>query len=50
MVKNEDVCLHCGLCAQNCPTGAWQMQTFVLGMNYAGEARPAAVLGGATHG
>lgn len=36
MVKNEDICLHCGLCAENCPTGAWQMQTFLLKMTHAG--------------
>jgi ferredoxin len=28
MVKDEDVCLHCGLCAERCPTGAWDMQQF----------------------
>ena len=26
MVKDENVCLHCGLCAERCPTGAWDMQ------------------------
>ena len=30
MVKDEDVCLHCGLCAERCPTGAWDMQKFML--------------------
>ncbi|HEX2011924.1 MAG TPA: FAD-dependent oxidoreductase [Roseateles sp.] len=30
MVKDEDVCLHCGLCAERCPTGAWDMQKFQL--------------------
>ena len=30
MVKDEDVCLHCGLCAERCPTGAWDMQKFHL--------------------
>jgi NADPH-dependent glutamate synthase beta subunit-like oxidoreductase/ferredoxin len=30
MVKDEDVCLHCGLCAERCPTGAWDMQKFFL--------------------
>ena len=30
MVKDEDVCLHCGLCAERCPTGAWDMQKFTL--------------------
>ncbi|MEP2531369.1 FAD-dependent oxidoreductase [Shimia sp.] len=28
MVKDEDVCLHCGLCAERCPTAAWDMQKF----------------------
>jgi formate dehydrogenase beta subunit len=30
MVKDEDVCLHCGLCAERCPTGAWDMHKFLL--------------------
>jgi formate dehydrogenase beta subunit len=30
MVKDEDVCLHCGMCAERCPTGAWDMQKFFL--------------------
>jgi NADPH-dependent glutamate synthase beta subunit-like oxidoreductase len=30
MAKDEDVCLHCGLCAERCPTGAWDMQRFLL--------------------
>ncbi|MGA2125256.1 MAG: FAD-dependent oxidoreductase [Xanthobacteraceae bacterium] len=38
MVKDEDVCLHCGLCAERCPTGAWDMQKFLLDMTYAGES------------
>jgi ferredoxin len=29
MVKDEDVCLHCGLCAERCPTGAWSMEKFL---------------------
>ncbi len=29
MIKDEDICLHCGLCAERCPTGAWDMQTFL---------------------
>jgi ferredoxin len=37
MVKDEDVCLHCGLCAERCPTGAWDMQKFYLEMSHAGE-------------
>jgi ferredoxin len=32
MVKDEDMCLHCGLCAERCPTGAWDMQKFLLEM------------------
>ena len=38
MVKDEDVCLHCGLCAERCPTGAWDMQKFLLEMTYAGTS------------
>ena len=38
MVKDEDVCLHCGLCAERCPTGAWDMQKFLLEMAQAGPA------------
>ncbi|HVF34086.1 MAG TPA: 4Fe-4S dicluster domain-containing protein, partial [Candidatus Saccharimonadia bacterium] len=42
MVKDEDVCLHCGLCAERCPTGAWDMQKFLLEMTHAGPGcRPA---------
>jgi len=36
MVKDEDVCLHCGLCAERCPTGAWDMQKFRLDTPQAG--------------
>jgi NADPH-dependent glutamate synthase beta subunit-like oxidoreductase len=36
MAKDEDVCLHCGLCAERCPTGAWDMQKFLLEMTRAG--------------
>jgi formate dehydrogenase (NADP+) beta subunit len=35
MVKDEDVCLHCGLCAERCPTGAWDMQKFLLEITHA---------------
>ena len=38
MVKDEDVCLHCGLCAERCPTGAWDMKKFLLDMTHAGPA------------
>ncbi len=37
MVKDEDVCLHCGLCAERCPTGAWDMQKYLINMTHAGE-------------
>ena len=37
MIKDEDVCLHCGLCAERCPTGAWDMQKFLLDMAHATE-------------
>jgi ferredoxin len=36
MAKDEDVCLHCGLCAERCPTGAWDMQKFLINMAEAG--------------
>ena len=36
MVKDEDVCLHCGLCAERCPTGAWDMRKFLLEVTHAG--------------
>ncbi|MFT4096294.1 MAG: FAD-dependent oxidoreductase [Rhodoblastus sp.] len=36
MVKDEDVCLHCGMCAERCPTGAWDMQKFILQLPRAG--------------
>ena len=39
LVKDEDVCLHCGLCAERCPTGAWDMQKFLLEITHATEAR-----------
>jgi NADPH-dependent glutamate synthase beta subunit-like oxidoreductase/ferredoxin len=36
MVKDENVCLHCGMCAERCPTGAWDMQKFILAIPHAG--------------
>jgi NAD-dependent dihydropyrimidine dehydrogenase PreA subunit len=38
MLKDEDVCLHCGLCAERCPTAAWDMQKFELLLPYAGDS------------
>ena len=39
MLKDEDLCIHCGLCAERCPTSAWDMRQFTLQIPYAG--RPA---------
>ncbi|MBI2271528.1 MAG: FAD-dependent oxidoreductase [Bacteroidetes bacterium] len=38
MVKDENVCLHCGLCAERCPTSAWDMQKFFYNVTKAGKA------------
>jgi formate dehydrogenase beta subunit len=38
MAKDEDVCLHCGLCAERCPTGAWDMQKYLIEMTHAEQA------------
>jgi ferredoxin len=38
MVKDEDVCLHCGLCAERCPTAAWDMRRSDILIPYAGES------------
>ena len=35
MLKDEDVCIHCGLCAERCPTAAWDMKKFTLKVPYA---------------
>jgi NADPH-dependent glutamate synthase beta subunit-like oxidoreductase/ferredoxin len=40
MVKDENVCVHCGLCAERCPTSAWDMQKFELVQPYAGRSLP----------
>ena len=37
MLKDENICLHCGLCAERCPTYAWDMRRFVLRLPYAGQ-------------
>ncbi|MGO4711633.1 FAD-dependent oxidoreductase [Bradyrhizobium sp. 2TAF24] len=38
MAKDEDVCLHCGLCAERCPTGAWDMNKYLIDVTHAGPA------------
>lgn len=43
MVKDEDVCLHCGLCAERCPTSAWDMQKYLYTVTKAGD-QPAPIL------
>jgi NADPH-dependent glutamate synthase beta subunit-like oxidoreductase/ferredoxin len=40
MLKDENICLHCGLCAERCPTYAWDMRKFVLQLPYAGTIIP----------
>jgi len=42
MVKDEDLCVHCGLCAERCPTAAWDMQKFELFYPHAGATRETA--------
>lgn len=37
MIKDENVCLHCGLCAERCPTSAWDMQKFYYSVTKAGQ-------------
>jgi len=39
MAKDENICVHCGLCAERCPTYAWDMRKFVLQVPYAGASR-----------
>ena len=41
MVKDENVCLHCGLCAERCPTYAWDMRKFAVEIPLAGALEPA---------
>jgi ferredoxin len=47
MVKDEDICLHCGLCAERCPTAAWDMRKFELLLSFAGEMPNLVQLAGA---
>jgi formate dehydrogenase beta subunit len=37
MVKDEDICIHCGLCAERCPTGAWDMKKSLVTIYHAGS-------------
>ncbi len=41
MVKDEDICVHCSLCAERCPTGAWDMQKSTILIPYASDETPA---------
>jgi NAD-dependent dihydropyrimidine dehydrogenase PreA subunit len=43
MVKDEDLCVHCGLCAERCPTAAWDMQKSELEWPHAADEPQAAV-------
>ena len=40
MVKDEDLCVHCSLCAERCPTGAWDMQKSTILVPYALDESP----------
>ncbi len=40
MVKDEDLCVHCGLCAERCPTAAWDMQKSTIHIPHAGDGTP----------
>src|SRR6185369_14754788 len=40
MVKDENICLHCGLCAERCPTYAWDMRKFAVLITHAGALQP----------
>ncbi|HLT91361.1 MAG TPA: FAD-dependent oxidoreductase [Woeseiaceae bacterium] len=40
MVKDEDLCVHCSLCAERCPTGAWDMQEATILIPYAADETP----------
>jgi NADPH-dependent glutamate synthase beta subunit-like oxidoreductase/ferredoxin len=44
MAKDENICLHCGLCAERCPTYAWDMRKFVLQIPYATKVIPLAAV------
>ncbi len=43
MVKDEDVCVHCGLCAERCPTAAWDMQKSTIKIPLASDEDAATV-------
>jgi formate dehydrogenase beta subunit len=48
MVKDEDICVHCGLCAERCPTGAWDMQKSQILIPYVADEASDAPLGEAS--
>ena len=39
MIKDENICLHCGLCAERCPTSAWDMKEGVIEIGHAADQR-----------
>ncbi len=41
MVKDENLCVHCGLCAERCPTAAWDMQKSTIHWPHAGDGETA---------
>jgi ferredoxin len=41
MIKDENLCVHCGLCAERCPTAAWDMQKSTIHWPHAGDGEPA---------
>ncbi|MHA1549609.1 MAG: FAD-dependent oxidoreductase [Alphaproteobacteria bacterium] len=50
MAKDEDVCLHCGLCAERCPTGAWDMHKFLFHPAHASDIADAGLTAGGAFG
>ena len=43
MVKDEDICVHCGLCAERCPTAAWDMQKSTISIPHASDEGPCSI-------
>jgi NADPH-dependent glutamate synthase beta subunit-like oxidoreductase/ferredoxin len=45
MIKDENLCVHCGLCAERCPTAAWDMQKSTIHWPHAGDPAPVVAAG-----